>query len=71
VNFQEVVHSDLAGNADVAKPQWFAENRMDTHKNARLTRKVEWKWFELSWAGARQGCRRGPLNLNRESTLVL
>src|SRR5262245_61416423 len=39
VNFQEVVHSVLARNADVAKPQRFAENRMDTHKNARLTPK--------------------------------
>src|SRR5262245_52318563 len=39
VNFQEVVHSVLTGNADVAKPQRFAENRMDTHKNARLTPK--------------------------------
>jgi leucine-zipper of insertion element IS481 len=27
------------GNADVGKPQRFAEDRMDTHKNARLTPK--------------------------------
>jgi transposase-like protein len=39
VNFQEVVHSVRTGNADVAKPQRFAEDRMDTHKNARLTPK--------------------------------
>jgi transposase InsO family protein len=39
VNFQEVVHSVLTGNADVAKQKRFAENRMDTHKNARLTPK--------------------------------
>src|SRR2546428_11410360 len=39
VNFQEVVHSIPTGNADVAKPQRFAEDRMDTHKNARLTPK--------------------------------
>jgi len=40
VNFQEVIHSVNSihtGNADVAKCQRFAENRMDTHKNARLT----------------------------------
>src|SRR5262249_58736789 len=37
VNFREVVHSVRTGNADVAKPQRFAEDRMDTHKNARLT----------------------------------
>jgi transposase InsO family protein len=39
VNFQEVVHSALAVNADVAKQKRFAEDRMDTHKNARLTPK--------------------------------
>jgi transposase InsO family protein len=39
VNFQEVVHSVLTGNADVAKQKRFAEDRMDTHKNARLTPK--------------------------------
>ena len=39
MNFQEVVHSVLTGNADVAKLQSFAEDRMDTHKNARLTPK--------------------------------
>jgi transposase InsO family protein len=39
VSFQEVVHSAQAVNADVAKPQRFAEDRMDTHKNARLTPK--------------------------------
>jgi transposase-like protein len=39
VTFQEVVHSIRTGNADVAKPQRFAEDRMDTHKNARLTPK--------------------------------
>jgi hypothetical protein len=39
VNFQEVVHSVLAVNAEVAKQQRFAENRMDTHKNAPLTPK--------------------------------
>src|SRR5262249_27996683 len=33
VNFREVVHSVRTGNADVAKPQRFAEDRMDTHKN--------------------------------------
>jgi transposase InsO family protein len=39
VNFQEVVRSARAGNADVAKQKRFAENRMDIHKNARLTPK--------------------------------
>jgi len=39
VNFQEVVHSVRAGNADVARRKRFAEDRMDTHKNARLTPK--------------------------------
>jgi transposase InsO family protein len=39
VNFQEVVHSIQAVNADVAKQKRFAENRMDTHKNAHLTPK--------------------------------
>jgi hypothetical protein len=39
VNFQEVVHSVQAVNADVAKQQRFAEGRMDTHKNAPLTPK--------------------------------
>src|SRR6516164_3389343 len=39
VNFREVVHSVRTGNADVAKLQRFAEDRMDTHKNARLTPK--------------------------------
>jgi transposase InsO family protein len=39
VKFQEVVHSILAGKADVAKQKRFAEDRMDTHKNARLTPK--------------------------------
>ena len=39
MNFREVVHSVRTGNADVAKPQRFAEDRMDTHKNARLTPK--------------------------------
>ena len=39
MNFQEVVHSVLTGNADVAKQKQFAEDRMDTHKNARLTPK--------------------------------
>src|SRR4030095_15567964 len=39
VNFQEVVHSVPAGNADVARQKRFAEDRMDTHKNARLTSK--------------------------------
>jgi len=29
VNFQEVVHSARTGNSEVAKPQRFAENRMD------------------------------------------
>ncbi len=37
--FQEVVHSALTGNSEVAKHQRFAENRMDTHKNAPLTPK--------------------------------
>jgi transposase InsO family protein len=39
VSFQEVVHSVQAVNADVAKQKRFAEDRMDTHKNARLTPK--------------------------------
>src|SRR5262245_47358644 len=39
VNVREVVHSVRTRNADVAKPQRFAEDRMDTHKNARLTPK--------------------------------
>src|ERR1700744_5261627 len=39
VSFQEVVHSALTGNSEVAKHQRFAENRMDTHKNALLTPK--------------------------------
>ena len=39
VSFQEVVHSALAGNSEVAKHQRFAENRMDTHKNAPMTPK--------------------------------
>ena len=39
VSFQEVVHSALTGNSEVAKHQRFAENRMDTHKNAPLTPK--------------------------------
>src|SRR5262249_24419901 len=39
VNFQEVVHSAQVVNAEVAKHQRFAEDRMDTHKNARLTPK--------------------------------
>jgi transposase-like protein len=39
VNFQEVVHSAQTENADVAKQKRFAEDRMDTHKNARLTPK--------------------------------
>jgi hypothetical protein len=41
VNFQEVVHSVRAGNADVARRQRFAGYRMDMHKTARLTPKVE------------------------------
>jgi transposase InsO family protein len=39
VSFQEVVHSALTGNSEVAKHQRFAENRMDTHKNAPMTPK--------------------------------
>ena len=39
VNFQEVVHSAQIVNADVATTKRFAEDRMDTHKNARLTPK--------------------------------
>jgi transposase InsO family protein len=39
VNFQEVVHSAQARNADVARQKRFAEDRMDTHKNAHLTPK--------------------------------
>src|SRR5262245_53784012 len=39
VNVQEVVHSALTGNSEVAKHQRFAENRMNTHKNAPLTPK--------------------------------
>jgi hypothetical protein len=40
VNFQEVVHSARTGNADVAKPQRFAEDRMDTHKNDLLPKGI-------------------------------
>jgi hypothetical protein len=40
VNFREVVHSVLDGNADVARPKRFAEDRLDMHKNARLTPKA-------------------------------
>jgi transposase InsO family protein len=39
VVFQEVVHSARTGNSEVAKRQRFAENRMDTHKNAAMTPK--------------------------------
>ena len=39
VNFQEVVHSVWTVNAEVAKRRRFAEDRMDTHKNAPLTPK--------------------------------
>ena len=39
MNFQEVVHSVRTVNAEVAKHQQFAEDRMDTHKNAPLTPK--------------------------------
>lgn len=39
MNFQEVVHSVLTVNAEVAKQKRFAEDRMDSHKNARLTPK--------------------------------
>jgi transposase InsO family protein len=39
VNFQEVVHSVRTGNVDVARQKRFAEDRMDTHQNARLTPK--------------------------------
>lgn len=39
VNFQEVVHSVPAGETEVAKLQLKGENRMDVHKNARLTPK--------------------------------
>jgi hypothetical protein len=39
VNFQEVVHSAQTENADVGKQKRFAEDRMDTHKNACLTPK--------------------------------
>ncbi len=39
VGFQEVVHSVWTVNAEVAKHQRFAEDRMDTHKNAPLTPK--------------------------------
>jgi hypothetical protein len=39
VGLQEVVHSALTGNSEVANHQRFAENRMDTHKNASLTPK--------------------------------
>jgi transposase InsO family protein len=37
VNFQEVVHSIQTEEAEVAKLQCSEENRMDIHKNARLT----------------------------------
>ena len=37
VSFQEVVHSVWTVNAEVAKHQRFAGDRMDTHKNAPLT----------------------------------
>jgi len=33
------VGAELTGNADVAKQKRFAENRTDSHKNARLTPK--------------------------------
>ena len=49
MNFQEVVHSVRPGNADVAKPQQFAEDRMDTHKNARLTPKGREEWYARLW----------------------
>ena len=39
MNFQEVVHSVPTVNAEVAKQQRFAEDRMDIHKNAPLTPK--------------------------------
>ena len=39
MSFQEVVHSVWTVKAEVAKRQRFAENRMDTHKNAPLTPK--------------------------------
>src|SRR5262245_21864520 len=39
LSFQEVVHWARAMNAEVAKHQRFAEDRMDTHKNAPLTPK--------------------------------
>jgi transposase InsO family protein len=39
VNFQEVVHSAQAVNAEVAKQPAIREDRMDTHKNAALTPK--------------------------------
>jgi transposase len=39
VNFQEVVHSALTGNSEVAKHQRFAESRTDVHENAPLTPK--------------------------------
>src|SRR5262245_22005977 len=39
VNFQEVVHSVLAGNVSCRQTKRFADDRMDTHKNARLTPK--------------------------------
>jgi hypothetical protein len=44
VSFQEVVHSALTGNAEVARHKRFAEDRMDSHQNARLTPKVERPW---------------------------
>jgi hypothetical protein len=44
VNFRKVVHSALTENSEVAKHQRFAENRMDIHKNAPLTPKVERRW---------------------------
>jgi hypothetical protein len=41
VSFQEVVHSAPTVNADVAKHTVIRGGRMDTHKNAPLTPKVE------------------------------
>ena len=39
LNFQEVVHSVRTGNDEVAKQKRHVEDRIDTHKNARLTPK--------------------------------
>ena len=56
MNFQEVVHSARTGNVDVAKPQRFAEDRMDTHKNACLTPKGREEMVRAVVDGGAQVC---------------